>query len=507
MKTKKIKITKLPHAYFNTISYIGTIIALINILFIISLFFITTYRQSGGPYTGIYIYMVLPSFLLFGLILIPIGMIIKIRKSKTQEKKLVHKKMIIDLNDSRHRNALLIFLTATIFFIFYISYISYEAFHYTESNEFCGKLCHTVMEPEYTAYQNLSHANVPCVECHIGSGADWFVRAKISGMYQVYSVLLKKYPKPIPTPIEHLRPARETCEHCHWPQKFTPNLLISEKHYLSDEQNTEWNIHLRMKIGSSHSSMGLQEGIHWHINKDVKIEYIPSSPDRENIPWVKYINLATGDTIIYEDPENPISEEDLLASAPRIMDCMDCHNRPTHNFLTPQNFIDNAIAAGDIPQNLPRIKEITMQILTDNFDNTDTALQIIENKILDFYKENYPDIFSDQRELVDKAISGVHDEFQKNMFPEMRADWDSYPDHIGHIEYNGCFRCHNDNHKSEDGRTITKDCNLCHTILTQGEADSLEVTSLDSSLEFRHPVNIDNAWKEALCADCHRYLY
>ena len=284
-------------------------------------------------------------------------------------------------------------------------------------------------------------------------------------------------------------------------------MLVNEKHYLSDKESTEWNIGLRMKIGSSHSSKGIEDGIHWHINKNIKVEYIPSSPKRESIPWVKYTNLKTGDTVIYQDSDNALSQEDISAATPREMDCMDCHNRPTHNFRAPQRFVDNAIASGDIPHELPRIKDISMQVLNKSYSTTDTALMSIEEKIGNFYKDKYPEIYNNKKELVDMAITSIKDEYQLNIFPEMQANWDNYPDHIGHIIYNGCFRCHNDRHKSDDGRVISKDCNLCHTILSQGNADSMQVTSLNSSLEFRHPIDIDGEWKNNLCTECHRYLY
>lgn len=495
---------KLPRSYYNNISIIGSIIAATNILLIVSLYFITFFREGGSSYAGIYIYIVLPAFMVSGLILIPVGMRMSIRRAK---KKLVRKKLIVDFNDSRHRNAFYIFIAGTVLFIFFTGLISYEAFHYTESNEFCGEICHSVMKPEYVAYQNLSHANVTCSECHIGSGADWFVKAKISGLYQVYSVLFNKFPRPLPTPIVDLRPAHETCEKCHWPQKFYSNMIVARKHYLSDVLNTEWNIQLRMKIGPLYGSSGLENGIHWHINKDIKIEYIPSTPDRENIPWVRYINTATNDTIVYENTAESINEEMLNSTPVRVMDCMDCHNRPSHKFHSPQSFVDFAMASGNIPKTLPEIKNISMQALAVDYNDTDTAIMTIENKIWSFYKDNYPDIYANDKKSIEKAITGITDEFQKNMFPEMNADWSVYPDHIGHIESNGCFRCHFGNHKSKDGRIISRDCNLCHNILSQGTSDSLEVAFIDSSLEFRHPVNIDNMWQETMCAECHHALY
>ena len=84
---------------------------------------------------------------------------------------------------------------------------SYRVFEETESPQFCGALCHTVMKPEYTAYKISPHSRVRCTECHIGPGASWFVRAKLSGLYQVYATVTDVYPRPIPVPVQNLRPA------------------------------------------------------------------------------------------------------------------------------------------------------------------------------------------------------------------------------------------------------------------------------------------------------------
>ncbi len=246
-----------------------------------------------------------------------------IRASKLAKKRhqtLEAKWLIIDFNDARYRNAASVFIIGTVILVLLSAVGSYEAYHYTESVEFCGKVCHKVMKPEYVTYLNSSHARVACVECHVGQGADWYVKSKLSGLYQVYAVLAHKYPKPIPTPISSLRPAKETCEECHWPQKFYTPRLNFEKHFLSDSLNTEWNIQLRMKTNSPHGATNLAEGIHWHINPNIKIEYIASDETRENIPWVRYINFENNDTILYQDSMGPLEPEEIQSASPRVMD-------------------------------------------------------------------------------------------------------------------------------------------------------------------------------------------
>ncbi len=497
---------KLPGAYSNVVSLVGTVLAGISLLLIIFFFILTSFYDVGGAYMGILVFIILPVFLFIGLLLIPIGMYLQIRRDRKNFQQIAKKKLVINFNDPRHRNAFAIFVSVSVLFLFLTAIGSYEAFHYTESVEFCG-MCHEVMEPEHTAYQNSPHANVTCVQCHVGPGADWYVKSKLSGMYQVYSVLFKKYPSPIPTPIHNLRPAKETCLECHWPEKFYPHKLEYQKHYLADSLNTEWNINLRMKIGSDHQSMGQTEGIHWHIHKNTKVEYIAGEPTRETIPWVRYINLATGDTVVYVDEEAPLSDSVLARAEIRTMDCMDCHNRPSHNFDTPQDFIDKEIAKGQISKEIPFIKKVSMGILTGTYSDRVEAQAAIENGVREYYATNFPDIATNRKDLIDQAIAGMKDAYSKNIFPEMKANWDNYPDHIGHIEYDGCFRCHNSTHTSVTGKTISKDCNLCHTLLLQGTPVNYQVAKFDSSLTFTHPVDVGTDWYDYKCTECHRYLY
>jgi hypothetical protein len=501
---------KLPRSYYNPISLLGSILA--SVSFLIIFFFLISQllfniQEDSGAYAGLFIYIVLPLFLIIGLILIPVGMSRRSKRLKRQGDEGKMKGIILDLTDQRQWNAVAIFIIVTIFFLLLTGIGSYRAFHYTESVEFCGTLCHSVMEPEYVAYQGSAHARVTCVECHVGEGADWYVRSKLSGLYQVYSVLFNKYPRPIETPIRNLRPARETCERCHWPDKFYSYRLENERHYLADSANTEWNIQLKMKIGSAHGAQGQLEGIHWHINPDVKIEYVASDTKREFIPWVRYINVATNDTVIYQDMYESLEPAALDTLEMREMDCLDCHNRPSHHYLPPQVFTDELIAAGDIPVELPEIKSLAMQVFNNRFPSRDSGNVIIEQSIKEFYSSNYPQIMSAKGELIAQAVQGFKAGYDKNIFPEMNVTWDHYPNQIGHIEFNGCFRCHNGNHESAEGEVISRDCNLCHTILGQGTADNYQTTSVDQSLEFTHPVDIDEAWKEMTCADCHRNLY
>ena len=499
---------KLPRSLQNWTSIIGASIASLNILFIFILFIIALIFDVGSSYVGLFIYIILPVFLIAGLILIPVGMYITKRRQKKQKAAPKGPDWpVIDFNNPATRNATLIFSVGTVVLLVLSAVGSYEAFHYTESVEFCGKLCHEVMEPEYVAYHESSHERVSCVECHVGSGADWYVKSKLSGLYQVYAVLTDNFPRPIPTPVHSLRPARETCEQCHWPEKFYDRKLRIKRSYLADEPNTEWNIRMQMKTSADHSAQGIAEGIHWHINPDVKIEYVATDIKRGSIPWVKYTNLKTGESAIYEDAGNKLTQSQLDSLEIRTMDCLDCHNRPSHDYKAPQNFIDEYLAAGTISKDLPDIKTVAMGIFAEDYPTTDSAFTAIKTQVNEYYEMMYPELLESKKQDIENAIAGIQSGYSKNIFPGMGVKWSEYPNHIGHLESEGCYRCHNDRHTSAQGKVISRDCNLCHLITAQGTADTMEISNESAPLVFTHPVEINDAWRTQLCSDCHRQLY
>jgi nitrate/TMAO reductase-like tetraheme cytochrome c subunit len=497
---------KIPKSIYNWLSLAGIFLAANSLILIIILFIISITLDTGHSYWGLYIYIVLPLILIIGLIMIPIGMLLTYKKLKTKESISTHKLPILDLNHRNHRKTLAIVSIVTLVFVLISAGGSYQAFHYSESVDFCGKLCHSVMKPEYVTYLNSPHARVKCVECHVGSGADWYVKSKLSGLYQVYSVWFNKYPRPIPTPLHNLRPARETCENCHWPQKFYAKKLRNQRGFLKDSANTAWNISLLMKIGPDYSAYGLSEGIHWHISDDIKMEYVASTNDRESIPWIRYTNKKTGVVKVFQDQDNKLTDKAFDTLQVKIMDCMDCHNRPSHSYKSAPVYLDNAMLTGSIPTDLPYIKRAAMKVLKDQFSTSDSARLMIDQGINAYYKKKYPEIFTSKKLLIDKAIAGIQLAYSLNNFPEMKASNDSYLNHIGHLESNGCFRCHSGRHKSETGETISKDCDLCHTIVSQGTISAANAVKINESLEFKHPIDIGDDWKENACSECHRDL-
>ncbi len=494
---------RFPRLAYNFISAVGAAMALVSGLFIVIMLIINFTMAQTPAYFGIFLYMVLPAFLILGLLLIPLGMYRQWRRVKRGEELKQGTWPVVDLNDKRHRNATIVFVLGTIGFCAVTAVGGYEAFHYSESVEFCGKLCHTIMEPQYTAYQQSPHARVACVECHVGTGAGWYARSKLSGAYQVYAALAEVYPTPIPTPIQDLRPARETCEECHWPEKTYGIGLRRFKHYRYDEENSTWNIEMQIITDTGEPVEGQRAGIHWHINPDIKIEYIPRDEKRQDIPWVRVTDKVTGAVTVYQNSDEPLDPEMIDSMEVRTMDCIDCHNRPSHIYHSPDFAMDRALQSNTVDTDIPEIKSVAVGLMAKDYETQPAAMQAIASGIKDEYTERgYLEIPGNQAKI-EKAIAGVQTAFNQNMFPHMKAYWYNYPNNIGHFTDVGCMRCHSGLHESEAGETITHSCNACHLIQAQGPDGAIERDSTGEGLEFHHPEDIDRAWEEMGCYDCH----
>jgi nitrate/TMAO reductase-like tetraheme cytochrome c subunit len=494
---------KLPRALTNPVSYFGAAVAVISFVVLVTLILTHVFLAPTNPYVGVVTYLVFPVFLVIGVLLIPVGMIwdwARRRKGKEAKGQLFP---VVDFNLPHHRNAFLTFIIGAALFVMVSAIGSYQAYNFTESPTFCGKLCHEVMKPEYMAYQASPHARVSCAECHIGAGAGWFVKSKLSGLYQVYATLADKYPQPIPTPVKNLRPSRDTCEECHWPEQFYGSQQKVITHYLPDENNTKYELNLLIKIGGGNPLTSKASGVHWHTYLTHDIEFISTDERQQVIPWFRAKDRLTGEVRVYVDEENPPSEE-LLATAKRhLMDCMDCHNRPTHIFRSPKAILNEAIAEGRIPKDLPMIKYIGVEALSQEYETTDEALDKIAESVWNYYKENYPEIVKTRSEDITNAVHELQARFQTAIFPEMKVNWKAYPDNIGHLYFPGCFRCHDGKHVTRYGERLSADCKTCHIILSIEVEGDVQKTLDPDGLDFQHPVDIDEAWKEMLCYECH----
>lgn len=426
-----------------------------------------------NPYFGFIIYMIMGPMFILGLILVFIGLFFFKGKEEigifTYE--YLKDQFTAPTKFTRVRKLVILATFLTVLNIVIISLISYTGYHYTESIGFCGQFCHKVMIPEFTAYQHSPHSRVKCVECHIGAGAQWFVKSKISGARQLLAVALETYSKPIETPVHGLRPARETCEECHRPELFHGEKLHVIDKFQDDENNTHVQTVLLLKVGSGGYRGHQAHGIHWHVSPENKIIYKHNDRKREDISEVTLVK-ADGSRLFFSRGEEESAEEGggEHEGGEREMDCVDCHNRPTHIYLTPDEALDQHLLTNEIPQSLPYIKRQAMEAITQSYESKEAALAGIATSIRSWYQENYPEIVKENVDLVEKAIAGTQKAYSENVFPSMKIEWNTYKDFIGHAgDESGCFRCHDDSLETKDGRVISMDCDTCHIILAEEE--------------------------------------
>ena len=463
------RLSPLVHLSNNWLSLVGVVIVTTATVFWLFLLPTTLRGEVHNPYNGILAFLLLPAVFFLGLILIPLGIYLR---NKREHRHGLYPASFppLNLRNVEFRRLLTFVAVTTFANIVIASQLAYGAVSYMETVSFCGQTCHTVMQPEFTAYQNSPHSRVECVQCHIGPGESWFVRSKLSGIRQVFAVTFHTYDTPIPTPVTNLRPARETCEACHWPQKYGEDRLVILDKFGDDEKNSLTKTVLLMKIGGGNKGIGIHGT---HLGPGVRIRYGHSDVARQTIPWIEYDGPA-GKTV-YRAEGAPADGKGLML---REMDCMDCHNRPSHSFKLPERAVDEALFAGDLSPDLPFAKKKCVEILRKDYPSRAEAAARIPAALETFYRETYPAIYAGRRAEVLKTARGLLAIYDRNVFPEMKIGWGTYPNNIGHTDFPGCFRCHDDSHASADGRKVTQDCNACHNLLAMEEAAPKVLTDL-----------------------------
>ena len=444
------------------ISVVGMVLTTISAVLFLIVFLADLFGWHTNPYLGIVFFLILPGVFLFGLVLIPLGAWIeRRRRARGHAPSEVHWPRI-DLNDPAQRTTAVIVFVVTMANIVIVSLAAYRGVEYMDSPQFCGQVCHSVMKPEFTAYQDGPHSRVTCVQCHIGPGASWFAKSKISGARQVLAVSFHTYSRPIPSPVQNLRPARDTCEQCHWPEKFHGDKVRRIYEFAADEKNTESVTIMQVHVGGGSERLGIAQGIHWHMNVANEVEYIATDDKRQVIPWVR-VKDRFGK--VREFSAEGVTAEQLAKGERRRMDCMDCHNRPSHPMAaTPERAVDELIARGLIPRTLPFVRREAVKALKVTYPTQEAAGEGISRTLRDFYRSQYPQAYMSQRPDVEKAVQATETVYRRNVFPEMNVQFGTYPNNIGHMDFPGCFRCHDDNHKSKEGKAIGQDCESCHKI-------------------------------------------
>lgn len=413
---------------------------------------------TNNVYVSIFAFMILPGGMVTGLILIPLAAYL--RRRQWHKYGVAKDHLQINLSDHKHRKLLIWLIVLTVLFFTLLTVIGYEAYEFSDSPLFCGTVCHKVMAPEYTVYQRSPHAKVACVECHIGSGVSWFVKAKISGLRQVWGVLTGNYDRPIPAPVESLRPARDTCEECHWPEKFSGKRVKQFIHYSNDDQENPTINNIALHIGGRNAATGKYEGIHWHVSQGVKIQYL-ADEKRHNVAKVK-LTREDGSTDEFVNADTEIPEDAKW----RTMDCIDCHNRPTHVYDLPEDRVDLGLYNKKINGAIPGIREDSITAITKDYNTRDEARSQMFKTLFDLQtKRNGQASANTNKADIQKASDYLLKSYLGNVWPNMNIKWGTYGSHLGHQRADegwGCWRCHDDEHTNANGDAIPQDCNLCH---------------------------------------------
>lgn len=405
----------------------------------------------------------------------------------------------LDLMRSRDRRYALAGLVTFVALFGFFASATGQGMRYLESREFCTEACHSVMEPEGTAARFSPHAELTCAECHVGSGAVHFAQAKLNGMRQLWGVVAGDYERPIPLPVTDMLPAEELCEGCHSRNRW---IGYKEKQYVyfeGDDDNSPHPLRMLMKVGGLHSASGRGEGIHYHMLLDRKVEFVASDSKKSEVLWVR-VTGADGQTQVFR--RGAEGSDQAIAGKPVVeMSCLDCHSRPAHQFRAPTALMNELLASEVIDRSLPSVKVEGVALLSESHPDRATATETIEERMRERYEGE--DGRSPGDPKLTAAIAAIQQAWSRNTFPSMRVSWQTYPNHSGHLDSPGCFRCHNDELTSDDGSTIFTDCTGCHVILAQGNGEPTDPVDFEKGVPFYHFTDDDTFEQYEECSSCH----
>lgn len=479
-----------PVLWTNPLTLIGFLAVGMSVVLLVTfwIFVFITPPHRQTQYLGIIGYVILPMSLILGLVICPLGIVIKRwRLKRSPEVKQISVK------------AASMFLAITFFVTLpALGTSTYEGYEYTESTRFCGD-CHAVMSPEYTAFPNTVHANITCAGCHVGPGAEGFVGSKLTGVRQLFLYATDTYSRPIPPALPRLAPATQTCERCHSRHQFFGWDLQRVVHFSHDAENTRHEYEMILKVNGKKKHPNRPSGIHKHTIE--QIEYAATDEHLQTIPWVRQ-TAENGEVTIFRSDGKRDLDPPPDAPVMRKMDCMDCHNRSGHQFESPETAVDAAIDSGLIDASLPYVKRQSVSVLSRSFANGEDARSTIAEAIDDFYHNEYTELLPSKMNAIQKTIKCLQDIYAKSTFPHMKVDWKTYPDNMGHMYSPGCFRCHDGRHVSSDGKRITSDCKACHLFIRAEAGGEDRITG-----EFVHPMRISSLPNEShetlRCNECH----
>jgi nitrate/TMAO reductase-like tetraheme cytochrome c subunit len=453
----------------NAISLIGVGLTTASALILIGFWVIDVFGRGGSanPYVGIILDLCLPALFVLGLILIPIGILLR-RRSLRAAGQLPSEYPKVELGNPVFRNALRFVLVATLLNFVIVGTASYRGVAYMDKPSFCGQSCH-VMAPEWAAYQVYPHSHVTCTECHIASGLPGFVHAKLNGAKQMAQVVFGSYPRPI-MPEGKIPAASATCVHCHNPDQFIGDKLAVTTSYGDEENNPATKSLVLIHVGGQDAA-GRRSGIHGaHLGQ---IEYIATDDTNQTIPWVAKVN-DDGSTTEYvsSDAKQPVTGEK------RVMDCLDCHNRAAHSFDAPEKALNKAMQQGRVDPSLPFVHKEGLALIKAEYASQAEADSKIISGLQDFYRTQHTDVWNQKQSQIGQSAKALSTIYDRNVFPFMKVTWGTHPNNIGHNDYPGCFRCHDGSHNAKDGTSINNDCSECHNLLAVDEANPKQLADL-----------------------------
>jgi hypothetical protein len=497
---------------YNWRSMVGAAIAAIGATVAAVLLVADFFTEGATGYAGL---VLLPPVLvsLFGLAMAAWGWIRETRRRRRGEHSsfLVDHWVIDPLRIVRGTGLVLLLLGISLVTVALVATGagSMAVVEYSESNAFCSNACHDVMGPEATTYHATAHSRVPCVECHVGAGAEGFLEAKIGGLRQLWAVTVGSVQRPIPTPIHGGTISRELCERCHSPEREGGYKTLTRSYYLNGLEDSAIDLAMVVKVGGAKNGLIAGGGIHYHMVVAQEVEFVARDAQRQDIAWVR-VTGADGGSREYASASGPLTDEEKATLAPHRMECIDCHSRAAHAFRTPVDAVNEAIRSKRLPGDLYYIKRAGVEALDGGYPSESEAMSGIEAALRGFYESEDPDVLEERAGDLASATEVLQSIYRETIFPAMKADWRAHPNNLGHRDSPGCFRCHNEDMVDRDGRAVFTDCTGCHAILAQDQGAIQTVGDLEKGMGFAHPQDGQFIRDFKLCSKCHtggRELY
>ena len=424
----------------NPLSIAGAWITTLSVCAFLTYLVLDQFGLLASPYAGLFGFMVVPAFFVFGLVLIPIGIWREARRRRAGHGPWQWP--AFDLGQSRTRAIVAVVAGLTIVNIAIVAVASVGAVHYSESNAFCGQVCHVPMEPEFTTHRLSPHSRIRCVECHVTPTTSGFLTAKLNGTRQLYELVTNTYDRPIPSPRDRIPVPAATCERCHAPMEPEREIKRAFREHKDNERSTEITTTLMMFSGRSH----------WHARPDLVVEYVATDKTLSTIPYVKVTDGGKTTEYFAENVTAPPAGQPV-----RRMDCLDCHNRPAHTLsATPAQVVDRAIVQGEISTKIPFVRSQMVEALSEEHPAGTDASQAIVDRLTKVFGTSTPE--------ARQTVQVARRLYRENVFPRMKVTWGTYTNQLFHVNDTGCFRCHDDAHtvKGDPEKKVRQDCELCH---------------------------------------------